>query len=196
MIKHADLLGRLLPPIAYDANAPLLSTELAAEGHALDTALENADAIAASVTPFEAFGMLTDYERLLQIVPVPGASSQQRIAAIIAKLNETGGLSIPYFTQLATSLGYSISIIEPQPFRVDAGRVDDTLYDEDIVYQWRVDVSGAPEVVYYFRVGQSAIDERLMSFSDPILEAVFRDLKPAHTFVYFSYQGASDNAKD
>ncbi|WP_175845131.1 YmfQ family protein [Burkholderia arboris] len=191
MIKHADLLGRLLPPIAYDANAPLLSTELAAEGHALDTALDNADAIAASVTPFEAFGMLTDYERLLQIVPVPGASSQQRIAAIIAKLNETGGLSIPYFTQLATSLGYSISIIEPQPFRVDAGRVDDTIYDEDIVYQWRVDVSGAPEVVYYFRVGQSAIDERLMSFSDPILEAVFRDLKPAHTFVYFSYQGAS-----
>lgn len=189
MTGHVDLLGRLLPPVAYDPNAPRLAAELTAEGNALDTAQSNADAIAASVTPFQAFGMLSDYERLLQLVPSADASIQQRIAAILAKLNETGGLSIPYFTQLASSLGYTISIVEPQPFRVDGSRIDDTIYDEDVIFTWQVVVSGLAEVVYYFRVGQSAIGESLMSFSDPVLESVFQDLKPAHTFVYFAYQG-------
>ncbi|MCR1767877.1 YmfQ family protein [Burkholderia glumae] len=191
MTNHADLLGRLLPPVAYDPNAPRLAVELAAEGGALDTAQANADTVAAAVTPFEAFGMLSDYERLLQIVPTAGETIQQRIAMILAKLNQTGGLSIPYFTQLATSLGYSISVVEPQPFRVDSSRVGDPLNDQDVIYTWKVVVSGAPEVVYYFRVGRSAVGESLMSFSDPILEAVFQDLKPAHTYVYFAYEGGA-----
>lgn len=191
MKKHADLLGRLLPPVAYDLNARRINSELVAEGNALDAAMTAADAIAASVTPFEAFALLPDYERLLAIVPDPNSTIQHRIAMVIAKLNETGGLSIPYFIQLAQSLGYSITIVEPQPFRVDSSTIGDTIYHDDIVYQWEVVVDGAPEVVYYFRVGQSAVGERLMSFSDPVLEAVFQDLKPAHTFVYFAYTGGN-----
>ncbi|AYY97093.1 DUF2313 domain-containing protein [Burkholderia multivorans] len=191
MKKHADLLGRLLPPVAYDLNARRINSELVAEGNALDAAMTAADAIAKSVTPFEAFALLPDYERLLAIVPDPNATIQHRIAMVIAKLNETGGLSIPYFIQLAQSLGYSITIVEPQPFRVDSSAIGDTIYHDDIVYQWEVVVDGAPEVVYFFRVGQSAVGERLMSFSDPVLEAVFQDLKPAHTFVYFAYTGGN-----
>lgn len=191
MKKHADLLGRLLPPVAYDLNARRINSELVAEGNALDAAMTAADAIAASVTPFEAFALLPDYERLLAIVPDPNSTIQHRIAMVIAKLNETGGLSIPYFIQLAQSLGYSITIVEPQPFRVDSSTIGDTIYHDDIVYQWEVVVDGAPDVVYYFRVGQSAVGERLMSFSDPVLEAVFQDLKPAHTFVYFAYTGGN-----
>ncbi|WP_175892395.1 YmfQ family protein [Burkholderia cepacia] len=191
MSKHVDLLARLLPPVAYDPNGKRIAAELTAEGNALDAALAGADAIADSVTPFRAFALLPDYERLLAIVPSPDATIQQRIATVIAKLNEIGGLSIPYFIRLAESLGYSISIVEPQPFRVDSGRIDDAIFDEDVIYQWEVDVSGTPEVVYYFRVGQSAVGERLLSFSDPILESVFQDLKPAHTFVYFAYQSGS-----
>ncbi|KWF84973.1 phage tail protein [Burkholderia cepacia] len=195
MTSHADLLGRLLPPVAYDPNASNLAAELAAEGKALDRALNDADTIAAAVTPYRAFGMLPDYERLLAIVPPEGATVQQRIATIVSKMNETGGLSIPYFLQLAAGLGYSVQINEPQPFRVDSGRVGDGIYVEDVIYQWEVVANGAPELVYVFRVGQSAVGERLMSFSDPLLEQVIRDLKPAHTYVYFSYTG-SENAAD
>lgn len=193
MDKHASLLGRLLPPTSYDPNAPLLKVELTAEGNALDRALTDADTVAGAVTPYGAYQMLPDYERVLAIVPPADSSIQQRVAAVIAKMNETGGLSIAYFKQIATSLGYTIDIIEPQPFRVDAGRIGDVIYHEDIIYQWEVVVDGAPNVTYFFRVDQSAVGERLLSFSDPVLEQVIQDLKPAHTFVYFAYRG-SDNA--
>ncbi len=39
-----------------------------------------------------------------------------------------------------------------------------------------------------FRSGESAAGERLLSFGDPVIEQVFEDLKPAHTFVYFAYE--------
>ena len=190
MTNHADLLGRLLPPVSYDPTAPRLATDLGAEGKALDRALADADLIAASVVPsYFVTQLLADWERLCGTTPSPDATIQQRVSAVIAKINETGGLSIPYFTQLAASLGYTIEIVEPQPFRVDSSRIGDTIYIEDIIFVWQVVVEGAPNLAYYFRVGQSAVGERLLSFSDPVLEQVFTDLKPAHTFVYFAYQG-------
>lgn len=42
--------------------------------------------------------------------------------------------------------------------------------------------------IYPFRAGVSVASERLTAFSDPVIEAVLRDLKPAHTFVYFAYE--------
>jgi uncharacterized protein YmfQ (DUF2313 family) len=190
MTAHADLLARLLPPVSYDPKAPGLAADLAAEGDALDRAQADADVVANGVVPsFLAVQLLTDWERVCGLTPAADATIQQRMAAVIAKVNETGGLSIPYFTQLAESLGYTITIVEPQPFRVDENRIGDTIYIEDIIFVWQVVVAGAPNLSYYFRVGQSAVGERLLSFSDPVLEQVFTDLKPAHTFVYFAYQG-------
>lgn len=189
MSAHAELLARLLPPTSYDRNGPRLVVELTAEGNALDAAQTSADAVANAVTPLFAQQLLPDWERVLELTPAADATIQQRIAAAVAKINQTGGLSIPYFTQLATSLGYTIAIVEPQPFRVDSSRIGDTIYIEDIIFVWQVVVEGAPNLSYYFRVGQSAVGERLLSFSDPLLESVFTDLKPAHTFVYFAYQG-------
>jgi len=190
MTAHADLLARLLPPVSYDPNAPGLAADLAAEGSALDRAQADADVVANGVVPsFLAVQLLTDWERVCGLTPAADATIQQRMAAVIAKINETGGLSIPYFTQLAESLGYTITIVEPQPFRVDENRIGDTIYVDDIIFVWQVVVGGAPNLSYYFRVGQSAVGERLLSFSDPVLEQVFTDLKPAHTFVYFAYQG-------
>ncbi|CAB3764077.1 YmfQ family protein [Paraburkholderia humisilvae] len=190
MTAHAELLGRLLPPLSYDPKAPGLAADLRAEGNALDRALADADVIANGVVPsFLAAQFLPDWERVCGLVPAADATIQQRMSAVIAKINEIGGLSIAYFKQLAASLGYTIEIVEPQPFRVDSSRVGDTLYIEDIIFVWQVVVEGAPNLSYYFRVGQSAVGERLLSFSDPVLEQVFNDLKPAHTFVFFSYQG-------
>ncbi|WP_175857084.1 putative phage tail protein [Burkholderia anthina] len=189
MNKHASLLGRLLPPTSYDPNGLHIKIELQAEGNALDRVQADGSAVEHAVTPYGAYQMLPDYERVYGIVPPADATLQQRVATVIAKMNETGGLSISYFKRLAAQLGYTIDIVEPQPFRVDSGRIGDQIFVEDIIFVWEVIVSGRPEVVYYFRVGQSTIGERLLSFSDPILEQVFNDLKPAHTFVYFVYQG-------
>lgn len=188
MNLHTDLLGRLLPSVSYDPNEPRLSTELIAEGAALDRTQFDADSLSREIIPFYAQQLLPDWERVCGLAPAPDATLQQRIANVVAKINETGGLSIPYFKRLAQSLGYSIEIVEPQPFRVDESRVGEALYIEDIIYEWEVVVRGDPNLMYWFRVDESAVGESLLSFADPVIEAVFQELKPAHTFVYFSYQ--------
>lgn len=188
MTNHADLLARLLPPTSYARTARHISAELSAEGDALDQAQATADTVADAITPFYAHQMLPDWERVCGIVPTPDETVQQRIAKVVAKINEDGGLSIPYFKNLAKELGYDIDIIEPQPFMVDWNGVGDALYDEDIVYVWQVVVHGTAQLNVYFRVDQSAVGEPLLTFGDPVIEQVFNDLKPAHTFVYFSYQ--------
>ncbi|HHV7522998.1 TPA: YmfQ family protein [Burkholderia orbicola] len=193
-MTHADLLASLLPPVAYAPHEARLATELAAEGAALDRALADAAAIEDAITPYFAHRYLPDWERVCGITPPPDATLQQRVSTVVAKVNETGGMSIPYFTRLAQALGYRIEIVEPDPFRVDEGRIGDTLWIEDIIYQWGVVIHGPPALLYLFRVDESTVDEPLVTFSDPIIETVFRDLKPADTFVYFIYTEANHAA--
>ncbi|KUY76037.1 phage tail protein [Burkholderia sp. RF4-BP95] len=188
MNEHAELLGRFLPPVSYDAREPRLAAELTADGKALDRALADADTIVNGITPFFAQQLLPDWERVCGITPAVDATLQQRVSTVVAKVNETGGMSIPYFTRLAAALGYRIEIIEPDPFRVDEGRIGEAIWIEDIVYEWGVIVHGSPSLEIYFRVDESAVGEPLLTFADPILESVFQDLKPADTFVYFIYQ--------
>ncbi|RQY36539.1 YmfQ family protein [Burkholderia stagnalis] len=188
MNEHAELLGRLLPLVTYDPRESRLAAELAAEGKTLDRALADAETIVNGITPFFALQLLPDWERVCGITSTEDATLQQRVSTVVAKVNETGGMSIPYFTRLAATLGYRIEIIEPDPFRVDEGVIGDAIWIEDIVYEWAVIVHGSPSLEIYFRVDESAVGEPLLTFADPILESVFQDLKPADTFVYFIYQ--------
>lgn len=190
-MSHADLLPLLLPPVSYDPQAPKITISLTAAGKALDRALASGDRVRNAVTPFGAGELIQDWERVLALTPPPGAGYQQRQGRVIAKLRETGGLSIPYFVSLAAGLGYTISIHEPQPFRAGVNRAGDRLYVEDTMFVWRVEVQGGTSRTYRFRAGQSAAGERLTAFGDPILEVLIDDLKPAHTFVYFAYQEAA-----
>lgn len=186
-MMHAELLARLLPPAAYQANEPQLAAELAAEGNALDAALLRADQVRAAVTPYGAGDLLPDWERVCGLKPVAGAGYQQRLQAVLAKLAETGGLSIPYFTNLAASMGYTIMIEEPQPFRAGVNRAGDTIYHADVIWCWRVHVSGSNTQSFLFRAGMSYAGERLLSFGDAVLETIFNDLKPAFSYVDFTY---------
>ncbi|HIE7249711.1 TPA: YmfQ family protein, partial [Enterobacter hormaechei] len=77
---------------------------------------------------------------------------------------------------------------EPQPFRAGVNRAGDRLWVEDIIWVWRVNIQNAGAQSYRFHSGSSEAGERLTSFGDPVIEEVFRDLKPAHTFCYFAYQ--------
>jgi len=81
-----------------------------------------------------------------------------------------------------------ITIDEPQPFRAGVNRAGDTLYAPEIIWVWRVNVKNSDTVVYHFRAGASAAGERLTSFSNQTIESLFNDLKPAHTFCYFTYE--------
>ncbi|HGG9783705.1 TPA: YmfQ family protein [Neisseria meningitidis] len=106
----------------------------------------------------------------------------------LAKLNETGGLSIPYFVRLAEAAGYQIQIDEPQPFRAGVNRAGDRLAPQEIMWVWHVNVRGGNNRITRFRAGISAAGDRLTDYSDAVIESLFNRLKPAHTAIRFTYR--------
>ena len=184
---NATLLALLLPPVAYDTQQPLIDAELTAEGNAFNAASLLSDAIVKAITPIYAASLLSDWERVLGIGSNADMTYQQRLEKVLVKIAETGGLSIPYFKKLASRLGYNIEIVEPSAFHVGINRCGDRLMTADVMWVWGVVVSGSKVKPYYFRTGSSTVGERLSVFADQVIESVFNDLKPAHTFCYFTY---------
>lgn len=185
---NATLLALLLPPVAYDTQQPLIDAELTAEGNAFNAAYLLSESVVKAVTPIYAASLLADWERVLGIGSSTDMTYQQRLENVLVKIAETGGLSIPYFQKLASRLGYSIEIIEPTAFHVGINRCGDRLMVEGTMWTWGVVISGLKVKPYYFRTGSSAVGERLSVYADAVIESIFNDLKPAHTFCYFIYQ--------
>lgn len=186
-MSYRDLLAALLPLVAYRAEQKALNAELTAEGNAFSLISMSADDVSGAVTPFFADGMLADWERVLDLTPGDSSSWQQRLEAVLIKLAETGGLSRAYFIKLAATAGYTITIEEFEPFRAGVSRAGDPLYVPEIIYVWAVHVRSSVSV-YYFRAGASLPGERLATYGEKILETIFDNLKPAHTYCYFTYE--------
>ncbi|KQB50409.1 phage tail protein, partial [Neisseria meningitidis] len=95
-MSYQDILRGLLPPVSYARNAPRVRAQAEIDGAALDAVAESAQSVADAVDPRSAGQMLADWERVLGLDGT-GKNRQRRVLAVMAKLNETGGLSIPYF---------------------------------------------------------------------------------------------------
>ncbi|HAM3919530.1 TPA: DUF2313 domain-containing protein, partial [Escherichia coli] len=169
-MNTVDLFRAMLPPVSYDPNGKYISTELNAEAAIMDEVKASAARVLASVTPFYASMTLSDWERVYEVIPRDGATQQERRENILIKMAATGGLSIPYFKQLAASLGYTITITELHPFRTGVNRCGDRLYITDARWIWQVNVTGSKTPAYRFRTGVSAAGEPLLSFGAPVLE--------------------------
>ncbi|WP_118822869.1 putative phage tail protein [Neisseria meningitidis] len=140
-MSYQDILRGLLPPVSYARNAPRVRAQAEIDGAALDAVAESAQSVADAVDPRSAGQMLADWERVLGLDGT-GKNRQRRVLAVMAKLNETGGLSIPYFVRLAEAAGYQIQIDEPQPFRAGVNRAGDRLAPQEIMWVWHVNVRG------------------------------------------------------
>lgn len=173
---YGSLLAQLLPPVTYDASGEQLSAELSAEAKLLTTVDTLIAGLALSIDPNQATLTLPDWERVYALTVGDSDTLQQRRARVVAALAETGGLSRQYFINLARALGYDITIDEP----------------DDPKWRWIVNVNGAPERVWYFRVGESVVGDRLEESGDPDLETLFKRLKPAHTECLFKYSEGSN----
>lgn len=174
--EYFSLLASLLPPVTYDPSGPRLSAELNAEAKLL-TVLDSVIAdLLSAIDPGTAINTLPDWERTYALTPGDGDTLQQRRDRVMSALAETGGLSREYFISLAKALGYDITIEEP----------------DEPMWRWTVNVNGAPEKVYYFRVGESVVGDRLEESGDPGLEMLFNKLKPAHTECVFKYSEANE----
>lgn len=168
----ADLLRALLPPTAYDPQGETVGAVITGEANALQAAIDSAQAISDAMDPQVADNAaLAEWERTLAITPRPDASLAMRAQAVLAKLAALGGLSIPYFTRLAAGMGYGVAITEPRAFRCGISHCGERLYGEDVVFVWQVTITSRP-------AGADAT-------TDAALQAVFDDLKPAHTLCQF-----------
>ncbi|AUM42053.1 DUF2313 domain-containing protein [Salmonella enterica] len=191
---YRDVLALLLPPVSYDSNGPRLGAELQAEAALLSRSERAIRRLLTAITLTTSVDFLPDWERLYALTPSPDDTLQQRCQRVLAKISETGGLSREYFIQLAKTLGYDITITEPEPFRCGRNRCGDRLWIREIIWVWIVKINSGNKVpVYHFRCGRSATGERLLSFGYNALEHIFNELKPAHTQVVFDY---SENAEE
>ncbi len=121
--------------------------------------------------------LVGDWERVLGLPdpcdPTPPTSTSDRRAAIVARLVETGGQSIAYYTEVALALEVVITITEQQhgvAFRVGVGRVGGRLANVGNVFYWQVNAPAA-----------TSADLRAR------LECILQRIKPAHTVVEFVY---------
>ncbi len=186
MMNHTELLKRLLPPVAYDPNAALISAELQADGNALDTAQIAADLILTEADPRTTSYLLPDWERVLGL-PDPCAGQlptiELRRAAVVTKITLRGGQSRAFFIALAARLGFTITITEFNQYSV-MSPVNAPLCGWPWCFTWRV--NAALNTVRRLSV-ISGVNEPLSMWGNTLLECAISRFKPAHTVVQFSY---------
>ncbi|MFV2030584.1 YmfQ family protein [Neisseria sp. S1] len=183
---YQDTLLALLPPVSYARNTDGQRNQAAIDANVLDAADAAAEIVVNAITPDLADSLIDNWERVLGL-DNSDKPYTYRVDAAIAKINAIGGLSIPYFVNLAAGAGYDIHITEEDQFRAGESCAGDELNDELSQYRWCVDIADGKANAYIFRAGESRAGERISVFADPILETMFEELKPAWTSCRFVY---------
>lgn len=193
---HADLLKLLLPPVAYDVTGEALSAEIEAVGVQLDVAQAITEALLIEIDPRTTDLLLDDWERVYGLpdgCSDIGQSIEQRRAALLAKVSDSGGLSKRYFLQVAEELGYrdtSITTFVPSNCEMTC---EMPLRGERFRFLWTVNLPHQNDNHIVFRA-DTRCDSRLDSYAFGALECQFMRLKPAHTQVIFTYKEIADEA--
>ncbi len=189
-MNHAELLKRLMPPVAYDPNAPLLSAELDAEGVALDAAQASADSILVESDPRYTSQLLPDFERVLGLPDTccstaTNSTIAQRRARVAEKYYAKGGQSRPYFIDLAARLGYTDVSITGFHQMSCSDPCDSSVYGQDWSFAWQMNVGD------YFAIHtmscNDACDSPLRSWQPNDLLCRINQLKPAHTVALINW---------
>lgn len=195
-MKHCDLLKQLLPAVGYDVTGAAISAEIEAAGAQLDAAQAITEALLIEIDPRTADLMLDDWERVYGLpdgCSYIGDSIEQRRAALLAKVSDSGGLSKRYFLQLAEQLGYrdtSISTFVPSNCEMSC---EMALRDERFRFVWTVNLPHQGDNHAISRAGMRC-DARIDSYKFGALECQLMRLKPAHTQVVFTYTEVADAA--
>lgn len=172
---HYNALRKIFPAPQIAGN---LDDDLHIEGRFLDYAYFRAgyrdNGLLQQIFPNLGTELYDDWERLYGIKGNSDEDTTTRQNAILAAIRSRGALDTGYFEDLATTLGYTITITEGSAliFRVGdstppATQLPSALFDTTAMWTWYVEVSGV-----------SSADD---------LEETFERLKPAWTQVVFTY---------
>jgi len=187
----AGALQALLPRGAVWPRDPDAVQSAAATGFGNSFARTNGAAVQllADAFPGSTVQLLPEWEKTLGL-PDPCAGEQPTIQArraqVVARLIGVGGQSVAYFTRLAASLGYSITIDQFAPSRF--GRTFGRPFGgQDWAYAWQVNV--AQYTVQKFQFGTDAFGEPFAAWGSTVLQCELQAYAPAHTIINFNYLG-------
>jgi uncharacterized protein YmfQ (DUF2313 family) len=114
----------------------------------------------------------------------------QRRARVVTKLTDRGSLSRAYFLQLAVDLGYTgTTITEFRPTSCEMS-CEAPVVDAPWRFVWTVNLPHQVDNHAFFRA-DARCDGRLDVYTFGALECQFMRLKPAHTYVIFTYEAAT-----
>ena len=179
-MTHADVL-KLLFPLKNVVGT--FDDDVAIVGGQLDAVDARIDNLLLEMYPDTTTELITDFERIYNIIPPTGAALADRRLAVVQKKRLRRKLNRAYFVALAETVGFTIAIEEMPANSAEYGGAWDTLYI------WRVHVTGGTKTLTYVTAGDSAAGDRLLDWTEEdTLEGLFNALKPAHTHVYFVYE--------
>ena len=138
--------------------------------------------------PSTTIELLSDWERIAGL-PDPcsgiGASIPIRRKDLLTKITARGGQTSRYFIDVASQLGYSITITEFKPFCAGSSRAGDPCQEEDWRFVWRI--NAPTTTITPFLAGQNSAGDALRVWGNERLECVIKKRKPAHTALLFGY---------
>jgi uncharacterized protein YmfQ (DUF2313 family) len=107
-----------------------------------------------------------------------------RRAALVARITAQGGQSRAYYISVAARLGYSVTITEYRPARY-SDDYSGGYNGEPWAHAWQIN---APQTtIVDADYANATYDDRYRSWGNAALECIMTRLKPAHTYLFFSY---------
>ncbi len=138
--------------------------------------------------PLRTNELLPEWERMLGL-PDPCAPPPESVAArrraVVARLQELGGQTPAFFIGVAQTLGFSVTVEEHYPFRVDVNAVGYPVYGDDWAHAFTI--HSPLETIEDFAVGLNAVGDPLRSWGNEALECGIERNVPAHAVVRFAY---------
>ena len=104
LIYHEKFSPRIAVPVELGGISDI---DLGVEGRAIDKLQASADRLLVNIFADMAYELLPAWERVLGLTPDQAASTGVRVAAVVAKIRAKGGLSRPFFINLAAAMGYA-----------------------------------------------------------------------------------------
>ena len=188
-MTHAEFMARLLPPESYDSNGPLVNADLEVSGSVFDAIQARVVVFLREIDPRTVAELLPDWERVYGL-PDPCVPLQQtvaqRVAALVAKVLEIGGLSRAYYLAQAAALGYPDATIDEFVGWTCDDACDEELLGEEWRFVWRLNIPQAVAIAN--STCNTTCNEPLRAWGNDTLNCVMARIKPAHTLALITYE--------
>lgn len=113
------------------------------------------------------------------------SSAEERRRRLLAKVDDEGGQSIPFFIGIIETLGYpGATIDEFYPFVADSD-CNEAINQNGWEYAWQVNVPAVATVRYMDSL--SECNSPLAEWGDDTLQCILARHKPVHTILFVAY---------